>query len=209
MDAREIITQAASQSLGISPSDDDCAIYLSYLNQAHFELYNFTATVNPLATKSHQEVDLADGISADKLSAFRVLQVYDRANNRLLEPVSFIAITKSDPRIEKKGEPLWWFLLNERMHCYPRKSCRVGVWSIDRPQPFSLATKSEDIPYESSYQPLLIDGTAYRIYQNDSGMKNSSELLATLNRWQTGIRDFHGHLTANYHKPVKATFNIS
>ncbi len=118
-----------------------------------------------------------------------------------LKPTSFNSIVKKDPALKATGTPEYWFILNLLLYCYPRKTLAVGVWGIERPVPLNLQDTTADIPYEPSYQPLLIDGTSLLMYQNDTGMKNSIELKTTYERWHQGMRRFHAFLSSIYQGP--------
>lgn len=202
MNVKSIIRQAASQSLGSNPGDDDLAIYLDYLNQAHFDLFNFTALLNPLATTVQQDVELTDGISADALDFYSIRKVYRKDNNWLLQPTMLENLTAKDPGLTKEGEPGYWFTVNQKLHCYPKQTLTLGLWAIEKPQALTLASETKDIPYTESYQHILIDGTSLLIYQNDSGMKNTTELKAVYDRWETGKRRFYSYLSASTHQEV-------
>lgn len=199
MDAKSIIKQAAMQSLSMNPSDDDFLLYLDFLNQAHFELFNFTFMVNPRAEKHHErEVALTDG-ATDVVGTFKVTHVYLSTSNTILQPITPGYILTKDPGVKTTGTPRYWYFQNQKICIYPKPTqdeATIGYWGIKRPASLTIDSTSNDIPYEESYQPLLVDGTSYLIYQNDSGMKNSAELKSTLQRWQYGMRQFHSYLNS-------------
>ena len=188
--------------IGELVTEEELQYYLVYLNQAHFELYNYTALVNPLANRLHQLVNLLEGKSTDAIDLFKVTDVYLPDKNIPLKPTSFNTIIKKDPALKSTGTPYHWFTLNQFLYCYPRKTLQVGVWGVERPAMLTLTDTSDDIPYELSYQPLLIDGTSLLIYQNDTGMKNSAELKTTYERWHQGMRQFYAFLTSAYQHPI-------
>ena len=165
------------------------AIFLHYLNLAHFELYQVTATFNqdlfvfetPATVPGANTVTLAH-------PPYAVESVYDQTHQRSLTRISLAALLKKDPAFKATGYPLQYFLHSRVIHFYPLQTAvmSVKVGYVPQPVPLTDQTEESEIPYPLAYHPVLVDGALYYLFQEEGGFKNAQKAMAAEQRWDTG-----------------------
>ncbi len=197
MDVREILDLAAQQSVGLeSPTALDQSVYLKYLNLVHAELYRKTAPINPQAEMVTETHETPDGSFKPQGFPVIIRSVYVAiANNPLiLKPITYDKILAKDPEMLLAGQPRYWFFLNKKIQTYPKQENTFKIIYVKEPDPLTIETLSEQIPYPPLYHQVLIDGTCYYLFQGETGMKNKEELTLALNKWERGRQELYSYL---------------
>lgn len=196
MNVAEIINLVADLSIGLdTPTADDQAVFLKYLNLAHAELFRKTAAASPVVKILRENnLNVTDGkIDPLSQSPFLIRSVTLMAQNKPLLATSLEAIEKTDPLLTKTGQPWGWYYAHSAVFVYPLTSSnaeagtnQVGVSYLAEPLSLTLNTLSADIPYPALYHPVLVDGTCYYLFQTEAGFKNDLKMKLALDRWERG-----------------------
>jgi len=192
MDVKGILQQVAHIGSGLdNPALDDQEIHLQYLNLVHLELYRLTAMHNPRALMEQLHGEVENGFFNQPIECYTISCVYDKINRQKLKQVSFQAIVDEDPMFEKIGKPTAWCNYNNQIMVYPKlaQPMPLMVWCKAPPRKLELETKESEIPYPAFYHQVLVDGTAYYVFQSETGLKNSAEFNAAMARWELGKRE--------------------
>ena len=165
------------------------AIFLQYLNLAHFELYQSTASLNQ-ALYDFEEIDKAADRGSANLSKqpYSVGVVYVPDLKKRLDFISMEEAIEDDPDISKRGILKKYCLQNNKMVLWPYDPAprSLVVWYIPQPASFTEQTLAQDIPYPSAYHPVLVDGALYYLFQEEGGFKNAQKAQAAEQRWEIG-----------------------
>lgn len=180
MQIANIINLMALMGVGIdTPSQYDSAIYLKYLNQAHYELYNYTAALNddlfinetPQTDANNTDVEL-DNIP------LVVSEVWIKDTRKLhqLSLQDFVSYKNS----HSANVPRVFMFKKNVLSIYPIMSgvqYDLDIWYIPQPSELKETTAEDDIPYPVAYHPTLVDGALYYLFQDEGGFRNTDKSL--------------------------------
>jgi hypothetical protein len=190
MQVSDLITLMGTLSVGSdNVTASERAIFLQYLNLAHFQLYQETSAWNDdiLVNQTSKNDGGSTTIILEK-TPFSMNSVYDITNQNSLKQRSIRDILEEDPYFEATGFPNSFFIQNNILTLYPtqNKSVEVKIWYT--PQPTSLKDDSEetDIPYPVAFHPVLVDGALYYLFQQEGGFKNTVKEGEARDRWNNG-----------------------
>ena len=190
MTVAELLTLMGHLSVGNdNVSALERAIFLQYLNLAHCELYQGTASLNQdlwqLETLTTEERETTVLLAHPP---YRLQQVYDRTHHRPLSPLSFADLLHKDPEFKDRGSPQHYSLQGQTLRFYPAPSAVLSVQVALVPQPVLLKenTLEEEIPYPLAYHPVLVDGALTYLFQEEGGFKNPQKAQAAEQRWEIG-----------------------
>ena len=165
------------------------SIFLHYLNLAHFELYQVTATFNQdlIVFETLTNVQGENTVTLAR-SPYALQSVYDQTHQKLLTRISLADLLKKDPAFKATGHPFHYFLQSRRIHFYPLQTAvmSVKVGYVPQPVPLTEQTEEQDIPYPLAYHPVLVDGALYYLFQEEGGFKNAQKATEAERRWDTG-----------------------
>lgn len=197
----EILNLVSQLSIGLdSPTNDDIPIFLSYLNLAHYELYKKVASVNTIIPIQRDILNVTNGI-VDPLtqSMFKIRSVYRNDINVQLKPYIYNRIQEKDPSLSITGEPIYWYYINNTLSVWPLftqtiANGGIGVVYNIQASPFDLEENSDlSIYYPEVYHPLLVDGTAYYMFQSETGFRNDNKMNAMATRWEVGKTNLYNY----------------
>jgi hypothetical protein len=190
MQVSALLTLLGHLSLGndnITPSER--AIFLQYLNLAHFELYQLTATFNQdlLVVETLSNAPGQNTVTL-KHPPYVMQSVYDQTHHKKLTRISLNDLLAKDPAFKATGSPYQYFLQGQRVTFYPVQTAvmTVKVSYTPQPLPFTEHTQESDIPYPLAYHPVLVDGALYYLFQEEGGFKSAQKSLAAEQRWAQG-----------------------
>ena len=165
------------------------AIFLQYLNLAHFELYQITANLNQdllrQETRSNHEnenwVTLPD-------VPYLVNNVYDRTHRCSLQRLSLTEAIAKDPTFIATGNPTHYFVKRNFIQFVPAQTAitSIHVWYVPQAATLIETTLEQDIPYPLTYHPVLVDGALYYLFQEEGGFKNLQKAQDAQSRWEIG-----------------------
>ena len=163
------------------------AIFLHYLNLAHFELYQVTATFNQdlIVFETLTNVQGENTVTLAR-SPYAMQSVYDQTHQKKLTRISLADLLKKDPAFKATGYPLQYFLHSRVIHFYPLQTAVMSVKVGYVPQPVLLTEQEQEIPYPLAYHPVLVDGALYYLFQEEGGFKNAQKATEAERRWDTG-----------------------
>ena len=165
------------------------AIFLQYLNLAHFELYQETANFNQDLLVS-QNIPNVPGNNYVTLASppFLINTVYLPAIKKELKHISVVDALKADPDSSQTGAPYGYVRRRNRVEFFPKQitAMPVTVWYIPQPSLLAENTLETDIPYPIVYHPVLADGALYYLFQEEGGFKNAQKANAAQDRWEAG-----------------------
>lgn len=206
MDVIDILSQIAylSNGLNVTPKKEECGIYLNFLNTVHMDLYRHTAKFNPdvcFYKNDYVPIDSDTGRikKADfSLNTNNVGYIYN-SKGILLERKLLSELIAIDPALKKKcelGKSEYWSIEEGEILIYPKEQKEAlhlnpycSIWAKPFPKKLTYDTKEQDIPYPSIYHQVLVDGTIYYVFQNETGMRNQTELALANERWQKGKQE--------------------
>jgi hypothetical protein len=195
MRVSEILTLMGHLSVGndnITPTER--AIFLKYLNLAHWELYQETANFNQ-DLLIQENLTTEQGTNAVELSRmpYLVSSVYDQTRKRILTRLSIEDAVEHNSDAPVQGAPCAYFIQKNILTFVPPQTApvSVSVWYIPQPSPLTEETEGqasleEDIPYPVAYHPVLADGALYYLFQEEGGFKSASRELEARKRWESG-----------------------
>lgn len=181
-------------------SDSERFIFLKYLNQAHYELYNHTAALNDdliineekLTTINIDNVDL----SQRPLSFSKVyVDGYTRPLKEL-RLIKFVDYTKNT----SSGSPCVFTWQVKKLSIYPLMkdiSYNLDIWYTPVHVDLEEDTPEDEIPYPPSFHNVLLDGALYYLFQDEGGFKNSAQVDSQTVKWEKGKQDLYSYL---FHK---------
>ena len=190
MTVSELLTLMGHLSVGNdNVSALERAIFLQYLNLAHCELYQGTASLNQdlwqLETLTTEEGQTTIPLARPP---YRLQRVYDLTHHWPLSPLSFADLLHKDPEFKDRGSPRHYSLHQQTLRFYPAPSAVLSVQVAFVPQPVLLKenTLEEEIPYPLAYHPVLVDGALTYLFQEEGGFKNPQKAQAAEQRWEIG-----------------------
>ena len=165
------------------------AIFLQYLNLAHFELYQETANFNQDLLVS-QNIPNVPGNNYVTLARPPLIinTVYLPSLKKELKRISVVDALKADPDSSQTGAPYGYVRRRNRVEFFPKQitAMPVTVWYIPQPSLLAENTLETDIPYPIVYHPVLADGALYYLFQEEGGFKNAQKANEANNRWEVG-----------------------
>lgn len=191
MDVKEILTTVSNISIGLDePSPSDIPVFLRYLNMAYYEVLSTTALVNPIIPKTREVLDCTDGVidtPSEPVLSIRAVYVPARRIAPLMR-THLDEILKTDPEVSKdsNGNPSHWYYDSGNINVYPLYTGEIGVLYVPTPDRLTINSTSQNIYIPDLFQPILVDGTAYWLFQSESGFKNEAKMLESKSRWQSG-----------------------
>lgn len=210
----DVLNLVGQLSIGLdSPTADDSAIWLNYLNLAHFELYAQTATVNTVIPIQTDQLNVTDGLCDPfTLPIFSVRSAYRIDTNRELQPTTFDRIMTRDPGLTILGDPIMWYIVGTRMHTWPITTLLTadgsGVGVIYNVQPPVFGPNDDlSLYYPTAFHPLLVDGTCYYMFQSEAGFNNQEKMRRADLQWTTGKTNLFNYFVALGGKTNFSTFN--
>lgn len=190
MNVSDLLTLMGHLSLGNdNVSNAEREIFLQYLNLAHFELYQQTASLNmDLAWARTLTTEEGEISLTLPVPVYIIQHVYDLTHHRSLTRVSVIELLQFNPESEGVGLPRFYYIIGPEMHFYPVPTSRLTVKVLYIPQPVSFReeTLEDAIPYPLAYHPVLVDGALYYLFQDQSGFKNPLKMAEAKQRWKGG-----------------------
>lgn len=198
MNVKEILKQVSYVSSGLdNPTEQDYKIYLGHLNLIHLELYRLTAVYNQAIPTFKQETVIKEnGFLDDPIDYYLMTCVYNVDNSSMLSNVLLSDIVSAEPMLSSVGQPTVWCNYNNHIMAYPKpiKETKVLAWYRPEPAHLELGSAEKDIPYPKCYHQVLVDGTAYYVFQSETGMKNSTEMALANSRWEKGKLELISYL---------------
>jgi hypothetical protein len=186
MQVSALLTLMGNLSLGNdNVTEVERAIFLQYLNLAHFELYQITANFNQNLIKK-TEIDIGVGKIDHDLgfTPYLVNAVYgDKVKLKhmslLLEDVPIWRIP---------GTPEYYCIKKQIIIFAPKSKIPFSLMLYYVPQPvlFEKETPEGEIPYPLAYHPVLVDGALYYLFQEEGGFKNMQKSQGAQERWEIG-----------------------
>ena len=186
----QLLTLMGHLSLGNDNiSDAEREIFLQYLNLAHFELYQETASLNVNLWRARTLTTEEGETSLTLPEAPYIMQrVYDLTHHRPLTRASVAELLSLNPESGGVGPPRLYYAIGPELQFYPIPTSLLTVKVVYVPQPALLKAESleEDIPYPLAYHPVLVDGALYYLFQEEGGFKNPQKAQAAEQRWEIG-----------------------
>ncbi len=190
MRVSEILTLMGHLSVGndnITPTER--AIFLAYLNLAHWELYQETANFNQdlLLQENLTSEQGANSVTLSRMP-YLVSSAYDETHKRILTRLCVEDAVEHNPDATVQGTPFAWFIQKNILSLVPPQTAPVSVtvWYIPQPSTLTEAMEEEDIPYPVAWHPVLVDGALYYLFQEEGGFKSASKELEARKRWESG-----------------------
>jgi len=209
MNVEKILKRMALIGVGLdNPTSADQAVFLEYLNLAHFELYRLVAVAQKafLMTRTNHQTD-DQGVFDIIQFPFTIESVIDVDRRLPLDFVSLDDIKKTDALVLDTGTPTQWFLENKKIVLYPNPEVErdIQIWSVPQPVEFELNTTEEDIPYPAAYHDVLMHGASYYVFQGEDGFKNPTKMSLAELKWGEGKTSFLDYLQ-RFQSPLPTTY---
>ena len=175
MDVKEILALMAQTSIGIdNPTSMTQDLYLNYLNLYHFELYNKTFKINPFIAKDRIHwIDITNNIvigeGDESLKANSILQL-----NKIHWIKTFDNKDVGDTLPYKIQDNV--IIIDKPIGFFKEEDNWISIDYIPNPVNLEQTTVKEDIPYPVAFQQVLVYGASYHMYQNEGGMRSTSQM---------------------------------
>lgn len=189
MQVSALLTLMGNLSVGndnITPRER--AIFLQYLNLAHFQLYQETANFNQnlLIQENLANEENSNEVPLSQMP-YMVSSVYDVTHKQKLTRLSLVDAVDDDPDFSSKGTPSQYFIQKNILQFVPAQTVVIPVivWYAPQPSLLTEETDEADIPYPLAYHPVLVDGALYYLFQDESGFKSSQKEETAKARWET------------------------
>lgn len=212
MQVSDLITLMGTLSVGSdNVTASERAIFLQYLNLAHFQLYQETAAWNDDLLVSETLSTFAESpVITLSQFPFAMNSVFDNTNKQALSQKSIRDIIVDDPLLSKSGEPQIFYVIKNQLNFYPVPNDIVEVKVWYTPQPSSLNENSEeqDIPYPVAFHQVLADGALYYLFQQEGGFKNTVKEGEARERWMTGKTSLLSYMYSNSAQYLSTFSNV-
>ena len=182
-------------------SDADKVIYLQYINQAHYELYNHTAALNEdliINEKKTTTVNVNNlDLSNRPLSINKVYVDGYRESLTQKRRMEFVDYTKQNIN---PGSPCVFTFQLKKLSIYPLMkdvTYDLDIWYTPESTDLAENTPEDEIPYPPSFHYVLRDGALYYLFQDEGGFKNPAKIDKQLVKWEKGKQDLYSYL---FHK---------
>lgn len=204
----EILKLVSSLSVGLDePTESDFAIFLRYLNLVHFELFRRTASFNEDLQTKVESLDVVDGVApATANPPFAIKNVFLPNQNVRLDKTSFSKVVQYDPGVQNAGYPRKWYYHNGVINIYPKATQQISVVYLANPEPFTLYTTGDQIPYPPFFHQVLVDGTCYYLFQDEAGFNNPIKMAECKNRYDRGQAEMINYLMLLSSDPNLSTY---
>lgn len=206
----DVLNLVATLSIGLdNPTDNDKQIFLKYLNLAHFKVCQETALINPNVSIQSDILDVNNGVVDDltaPLLSFR--SVYNADSNIPLSSYPYDRILKKDPALKITGSPVYYYFINKKLNVWPliTQTQLIGVRYNTIPSIFNINDDLSPL-YPELYHPVFIDGTAYYIFQGESGFKNETKMLMAQKEWLKGKADLFNYFRILSGNSIYSTYS--
>jgi len=198
MTVLELLKLMGSLSFGEqNVTETENALFLQYLNLAHYELYAETASFNEGLSVSETIQKQQDQGSVDLSRNPHVMSVVCLPSLLLTLPqVSLQDALQDDPTLKKPGNPRGYILQHKTLTLVPYQAAPLSVlvWYIPEVSPLLQTTPENEIPYPRVYHQLLAEGALYYLFQDQSGFKNPQKMMEANRRWNLGKQRLLGYL---------------
>lgn len=182
-------------------SDSDKAIYLQYINQAHYELYNYTAALNEDLIINEQKSTTANSDNVNlSHRPLSVDKVYVEGYTKPLQQKRLMQFVNYKKQSPSPGSPYIFTFQSKKLSVYPimkDKSYDLDVWYTPENVDLKDDTPEDEIPYPRSFHYVLRDGALYYLFQDEGGFKTSEKVRDQLVKWEKGKQDLYSYL---FHK---------
>ena len=212
MQVADLITLMGTLSVGSDnvPSSER-AIFLQYLNLAHFQLYQETALWNDdlLVTETLQKDQDSPSVSLSSYP-YAMNSVYDATHGASLKQKSIREILGEDPLLTATGNPTHYYRQKNLLFLYPLQATpiEVSLWYTPSPIPLNEGMEETDIPYPAAFHPVLADGALYYLFQQEGGFKNTQKENEAKERWKTGRTNLLSYLYSDSAQILSTFSNV-
>lgn len=212
MNVLDIINLMGNLSIGNdNVTSTEQAIFLKYLNIAHFELYRATANIN-------QSILLSENVSNDPnqnewtltRNPLLIYKVYIPSLTRGLQYLSLYEIMEKDPDLTKTGLPYHYFVQDNIVKLQPVQTSvyPAVIWYVPEPISLNINDSASDIPYPAFYQSILADGALYYLFLDEDGFKNTQKQMEAKERWSKGKSSLISYFYNMSGKPISTFSNV-
>jgi hypothetical protein len=191
IDILNLMGTLSLENENIKPSEQ--AIFLTYLNLAHDELYSKTANFNQDILKSeifNPNLENGDLPSTYTLSniPFFINSVYLPSTKQRLKNITLADLILKDPDFSETGQPTFYWIQGSSVSIYPVQTAATNsvIWYCPNSVDFTLNTPEVDIPYPRNFHRILADGALYYVYQDATGFRSSEKEMLAQKRWEKG-----------------------
>lgn len=194
-----------------SPADK--AIFLTYLNLAHQELFAATASLNQdLIT-----AELLENINGDNLvypaqKPHLVQKVQIQGDYQPLRRITFDQyINKTIYANNSSGRPSYYVPHKEAIYLYPTDPARryqVAVFYTAPYEDLTLNTLEEEIPYPVAYHHVLLNGGLTFLFMDEGGFRSTSKEQKIEEKWERGKQDLITFLSYQSLGPLSTYSNV-
>ena len=185
-------------------------LFLTYLNQAHYELYNYTAALNEdliLNEELQTQVNNNEVNIANKFTCINSIYV-----DEFITPLKQLTLSKFIDYKKRNGvgHPSVFNARGTTISIYPivqDTQYDLDVWYVPQPTTLTSATLESDIPYPLSFHNILSDGALYYMFQSEGGFKNSEKSRDHMAKWEKGKALLYSYLFHNTGEVVSTHSN--
>lgn len=190
-------------------TDDEKSIFLKYLNQAHYELYNHTASVNEDLVVNEAQTTTANSSDVtlqNNIFCVNAVFIPDRITS--LESKNLMEYVAYKKEYGASSPSIYMFRKNT-ISIYPivaNKQYDLDIWYTPQPEELTETTPENDIPYPASFHNILVDGALYYLFLDEEGYQSTERSRNHTMKWEKGKQDLYAYL---FHRSGQITSSFS
>lgn len=189
MNVAEMIQFMAIEGVGLdSPTAQERAIFLKWLNVANRQLFRVTNVFNQDRLLQRLVLTTQGGVVQLPTNIFNLIQVANLSDGNVLERTNILDIEKYDPNFTANGTPWQYYVTNTNLlNIYPANndvSLRIS-YIVDCPSLTEQTTEPE-ILYPVEYHEVLVDGALYYLFKSENSFRSANNEASANMRWMQG-----------------------
>lgn len=198
MNVAQIVTLIAQQSLNESSPDVDMQNRIvSYVNRAYEEAYASTAAWQTNKLQTTQTVAVTSGTGTLNPVPFKISQIVDTTNNRVLYAKDILELEHNDPELATTGAPLWfWIEADSSIKTYPLSNQTLRVRYIPKVTTLTYNSAETDIKLPPEYHRVLVFGGLFYMYMDEADLRSQQEIAVNEAKFNNVMAELKMYLSA-------------
>ncbi|MFN7834837.1 MAG: hypothetical protein ACK5NY_03465 [Burkholderiaceae bacterium] len=178
MNVAQIVTLIAQQSLNESSPDVDMQNRIvGYVNRAYEAVYAGCAAWQHNKLLVSQTVAVTNGTGTLNPVPFKIAQITDTTNNRILPAVDILELEERDPALATTGAPLvYWIEQDSTLKTYPLATHSVRVRYVPKAATLSNTSAEADIKLPAEYHSVLVFGALFYMFMDEADLRSQQEI---------------------------------
>lgn len=180
---QDLVNRVAKLGLGEDePDAAEQALYLSFIQASHNQLYGEVAESDVTTLLDSEDVTVTNGSGALAARPFIIKTVVDIDNKRALDPTDVLTLVKERPLLDATGKASRFYQKANAIKLDTNDSITARVWRMPMPQALTLTTNLSDLYIPEPYVDVLLWGALLQLAydERDKGLVVEMQLCARM-----------------------------